>query len=208
VGQSLFIDQVPSLPNENDSTRYTLCTLVIPGINGLATHGRWYLPQAAPSRPPVWAMWQRNTDALPGPLLASAVFDLSAYAPGWRTVPLVSPVPMLAGVEYYLGVKTENRYVASPGLFVGSAVVNGFLTAPADDLGAPRRNGRFNDFGEIDEPNYPDDGGGACYFADLVFEPDTGAPPVPATLSSRSATAGYTSATAAAGLTELTRGWS
>lgn len=186
---SLFTSEVPALADANDFTRYTLATLWTPSVDGLVTHGRWYMPGTAPSRPPVFALFQRTNDASGTQLGLTATFSLASYAPGWRTVQLPAPVAVTAGGFYYAAVKTEDRYVATGGFFTGHSVASGSLTAPADDAGTPRRNGRFNDFGTIDIPDYPDSGGGACYFADVVFAADTGAPPVPATLSSASAAA-------------------
>lgn len=171
MAQSIFTSQTPSLTDANDSTRYTLCTLFTPAVNGQVTHGRWYFPATAPSRAPVFALFQRTSDAAGVQLGLTATFSLAGYAPGWRTVALPAAVDITAGTYYYAAVKTEDRYVASSGFFTGSSVVNGDLTAPADDTGTPRRNGRFNDFGLQDIPDYPDSGGGASYFADVVFEP-------------------------------------
>lgn len=204
---SLFTSEVPALADANDFTRYTLATLWTPSVDGLVTHGRWYMPGTAPSRAPVFALFQRITDAS-GTLLAMATFSLAGYAAGWRTVQLAAPVAVNAGDFLYAAVKTEDRYVATGGFFSGHSVVSGSLTAPADDAGTPRRNGRFNDFGVIDIPDYPDSGGGASYFADVLFEPDTGQPPVPATMTAVSAVAGLGVASAVAGFSSNTRGWS
>lgn len=169
--QSIFTSEIPALTDANDSTRYTLATLFTPAVNGTITHGRWFFPVTAPSRAPVFALFQRTNDASGTQLGLTATFSLASYAPGWRTVALASPAAVAAGAYYYAAVKTEDRYVATGGFF-GGALVNGQLTAPADNAGIPRRNGRFNDFGAQDVPDYPDSGGGACYFADVVFAPD------------------------------------
>lgn len=190
MAESIFTGQTPALTDANDSTRYTLCTLFTPAVNGTVTHGRWYFPATQPSRPPVFALFERTNDTT-GTLLGTATFDLTGYAAGWRTVALSPQIAVTAGHYYYAAIKTEDRYVATTGFFTGSSVVNGNLAAPADDTGTPRRNGRFNDFGAQDVPDYPDSGGGACYFADIVFAAGE-VPPVKAT-STAALTAGRTS---------------
>lgn len=191
---SIFTSQVPSLTDANDSTRYTLCTLWTPAVDGTVTHGRWYFPATQPSRAPVFALFERSDDST-GTLLGTATFSLAGYAAGWRTVALAPAISVTAGHFYYASVKTEDRYVATTGFFSGSSVVSGNLTAPADDAGTPRRNGRFNDFGTIDVPDYPDSGGGASYFADVVF--DAGAlPSTPGTLTAATAAGAFSSVSA------------
>ncbi len=172
MAQSIFTSETPAVTDANDTTRYTLATLFTPAVNGTITHGRWFFPVTQPSRAPVFALFARTDDSA-GTRLTTATFSLAGYAPGWRTVALAAPTAVAAGAFYYAAVKTEDRYVATNAFF-GSALVNGQLTAPANNEALPRRNGRFNDFGNIDDPDYPDSpvpGGGACYFADVVFAP-------------------------------------
>lgn len=181
MAESIFTDQVPALADANDNTAYTLATLWTPSADGTVTHGRWRFPATLPSAPVVFALYRRDSEAA-GEELARATF-VDPTAGTWNTVALASPEPVIAGTYYYATIWTQNRYVATGGFFTATSITSGHLTAPADDVATPRRNGRLNDFGT--EPNYPDlafEGGN--YFVDVVFEPSGGvvANPVHVTL--------------------------
>lgn len=167
----------PMIISANDSTPYSLCTLVEIGAEGEITRGRWRFPSTLPTGSAVQhAFFEYVDDTTAGALLGIAEYT-SPVAGQWCDSDLLAPtlggsaaaIPASPGDRVYSVVWTPNHYVVTGGYFNGHAEVSGDLTAPADDSGTPRRNGRFNDFGT--GPQYPDNQfNQACYWADLVFE--------------------------------------
>lgn len=167
MAESLFTVQTPVSGNLSDAAPgLTLCTLWTPAVNGNVTGIRWFFPVTAPAVNPIGVLYQRTDDST-GTLLAQKTFT-SVPSATWGTVMLDTPVAVTAGTYYYVGVWSPDRYVASADFFEGSSLVNGNLTAPADDPGIPRRNGRFNMSGA---PAYPNGQfNETSYFADVLFE--------------------------------------
>lgn len=165
--ESIFTVQTPTSGDLSDAAPgLTLCTLWTPAVNGTVTGIRWFFPVTAPASNPIGVLYER-TDDTTGTLLAQKTFT-SVPSATWGTVMLDTPVSVTAGQYYYVGVWTPDRYVASADFFEGSSTVNGNLTAPADDPGIPRRNGRFN---MSATPAYPNGQfNETSYFADILFE--------------------------------------
>jgi len=168
VAQSIFTSQVPAA-SQNDTTDYTIGTLWYSDVAGEATRSRWRFPSTLPTQTAIGLLY-RYTNESTGTELARANF-VNPVAGQWNLSELyptpvtIDPFPAM----YIWAVWTSDWYVFTSGFFTGNAVVNGNLTAPADDTVTPRRNGR----GEVTaaSPDYPGSFGPACYFADGVFEP-------------------------------------
>lgn len=168
TSQSIFTFNPASedLVNTDD---LALGTLFLSDIDGIVTGFRYYCPSVAPSTVPIGALYHWTNDAA-GTLLAEVTFG--AVTPSsWNTVDLPYPVALDASQRYVVVYWTPDRYAFTAHLFTG-AVVNGHLTAPADDAITPARNGRFRD-PSIGGPSFPASTiNENSYFADLLFTPD------------------------------------
>jgi len=189
VSESLFTTQTPAITDQTDGIGYALATRIRPTVAGTVTHGRWFFPATNPSSAPKFGLYRRTSDAS-GALLGSATWV--SWTPGaWGTVALASPVSVTAGDDLYAVIWTPDRYVATSAFF-GADVTNGNLTGPANSSTGPARNGRY--YSNATDLQYPVDGGGSCYFADLVFEPATTGITATAALTAPAATATATAA--------------
>ena len=163
--QRVFTTQVPAVLNGDDGTYYTLATRIRVAVAGRVLRIRYWMPTVAPTSI-TGALYSRTSDAA-GTLLGTGTF--ASTAAGWKTADLPGGgIDVAAGADLYAAVWT-NRYVYT-GSFFGADVVNGDLTAPADDAVTPARNGRFFVGGA--SPTYPNNGGGTCYFVDVEFAAD------------------------------------
>jgi hypothetical protein len=161
VAESIFTSQTPGAPNESDGP-YTLGTVFSASVPGRITAIRWYFPSTLPGGTVQGLLYREST----GALLDSVNFSGSPAAGTWNVATFASPIDIDAATNYVAAVLTPDRYVATVGLFNGTAISNGHLTAPADDAGL--RNGRFNSGGTATYPTGSFGGNG--YFVDVVFE--------------------------------------
>lgn len=168
MAESIFTNQVPT-NSQNDTTDYTLGTLWHSDVEGEALRSRWRFPSTLPTQTAVGLLFGYTNEST-GVELARANFT-NPVAGQWNlSEPYASPVTIQPfPARYIWAIWTSDWYVFTSNFFTGNSVVNGHLTAPADDTVTPRRNGR----GEVTavNPDYPGSFGPACYFADGVFEP-------------------------------------
>lgn len=167
---SIFTNQVPLAPDNGNPSNITLGTLFVPAVDGQITHFRWLAPTILPAGPGIFALWRFN-DNTTGTELArlDTAGKLSLTAGAWNQIQLTTPVNVVAGQKYVVGIGGVNRYAASNNLFNGVAIVSGNLTAPADVAGA--NNGRFLDSDTAAGwPHFPSQTYQATgYFVDVVF---------------------------------------
>lgn len=160
MAESIFTSQTPGFPNETDGP-YTLGTVFSSSVPGRVTGIRWYFPTTAPGTTVVGILYREST----GAVLGTVNFSATPVAGTWNVATFASPIDIDATTNYVTAVLTQDRYVATGGLFNGTAITNGHLTAPADDVGL--RNGRFNSGGTA---TYPTGSFGANgYLVDVVF---------------------------------------
>jgi hypothetical protein len=177
MSASLFTNQTPTLTNANDGVPYCLGTLFTTAADGSIAGVRWYFPATLPSGTVTGGLFQWTSDTA-GVELARADFA-NPVAGGWNSVLFASPPAVTAGQRYLAVVRTPNRYVATSGFFTGFSLVNGQLTASADNAAVPAHNGKFDDLhGANAGLIYPQQSfGGGCYFVDILFDlPVVGAP--------------------------------
>lgn len=165
MGQTLLTTQLPSLTNQNDGTDYTLATLFSADVDGTVNGVRWYSAlQGEAGR--IGLLWRYDTETS-GTLLAQVNF-VTTVDGGWNYTAFASPVAVVAGQKYLTAIYIPRWYTALAG-GLASPIVNGDLTAPADNAGLPQRNGRFNNAGS-GAPAYPSSGfGGNLYMVDTDF---------------------------------------
>lgn len=164
---SIFTTQTPSLGNLNDAVTQNLGTVFSSSTNGNVTHMRWFFPSVLPTGTVIGALYLWTTDAS-GTLLGQVNF-VAPVAGAWNTAQLASPIAITAGTFYVAVIFSQDHYVATGGFFNGTSVTNGALTAPADDAGTPRRNGKLlQGAGGLAYPTSFFNGN--CFFPDVVFE--------------------------------------
>lgn len=90
---------------------------------------------------------------------------------GWVDAIFSTPIDVTGGVSYVAaGFVVGFGAPYDAGLFT-SAVINGNLTAPADNAGTGQRNGLFNTSGTQSFP-FMDANAQICFFVDVIFEAD------------------------------------
>lgn len=163
MAESIFTSQTPGVPNDSDGTTLTLGTRFVTAVDGTITAIRWFFPTTLPSGPVQGRLYLWTSDTT-GTLLGSA--DFSAPVAGtWNTTAV--SIPVVAGQRYVTAVRTPDRYVATAGLFNGTDIVNGNLSALRDDGATPDHNGKL-----LVGDGYPSAsfGPGNGYLVDVVFE--------------------------------------
>lgn len=159
MSESLFTSQIPTNLTANDSRLITLGTVIRCGVAGSITAGRWYFPSPIPFGTTNFVLYDLLTQ-----VQLSRVGFVAPVPGGWNTVTLATPVVVIANQVVVASVVTNDRYVASSGVFASSGITNGNLTAPPT---TEITNGRFKDGFD----GFPADTfGGGCYFADIVFD--------------------------------------
>lgn len=134
-----------------------------------------------------------GSDPGTGTLLGSATMGGAPTPSAWNTVP-ITPVSVTAGVPYRAVIFSgDGRYVATSSFFT-SDLVNGDITADADGDtvgGFVIDQGTYRIDATLGYPN--SNGGGSCYFVDVVFSTAAGGSPsageAPATGAAQSPTA-------------------
>lgn len=174
---SLFTSQTPTVTDASDGAPgIETATTVRFAEPGTVTHVRFYATDTVGGVYTVQLYEITANDAGSGGaglLLASAVAGVTP-TPGWNTV-AITPQVITPNTKLYRACmhNSAGRYVATLGFF-GADLVNGPITADRDTddpvgLGLLSQ-GTF----VIDAaPQYPrQTGNGACYFVDVVFEPE------------------------------------
>lgn len=172
---SLFTTQTPTGTNNSDGTPgITTATTLRFAVAGYITDIRFYATTTV-SGTYTGGLWQVTSNDDPGPpagtLLASKVRGTAPTAGTWNTITLDTPIAVATNTLYRAGVHSSaGRYVNTAGTF-SADVVNGDITGDAtgdDPVGlGTLRQGTFNINASMSYPNTS--GGGASYFADVVF---------------------------------------
>lgn len=164
MAQNIFTSQTPGVPNDNQPGGISLGTVFFSAVDGTIAQIRWFFPTSLPTAQVQGALYQEGTATQ----LATGTFSATPTAGAWNTCNLNATVNITAGVNYVVVVWSDGPYVATSGLFNGSSITNGDLTAPADDPGL--HNGRFDTGGALQFPTSSFNGNG--YFVDVFFEPE------------------------------------
>ena len=153
---NLFTSQDPGAQDLTDGAVLMLGTYITPSVDGFVTALRYRFPES--SQPEVRGALFRTSD---GVKIGGDVAFTAPVLDAWNEVALAAPVPVLAGEQLCPAFRLL-RYTAS---FDGVTlpITNGPLSAPADG----GRYGSADPDGTVQFPTAV----GACYFADLVFEP-------------------------------------
>lgn len=149
-------------PLSADGDPYTLASDVRVGVDGEITHLRYYQPAAANATISV-RLWDNA-----GTLIETVNHAQDGVA-GWKTLPLVTPVAVTAGETYRVGY---THPAGQPGYAAG--VANTDLPWPVvRDTGFQVTAGYFGS-SLVARPTtqFPDDGQGTLYWADLVVTSD------------------------------------
>lgn len=179
--ETVFTGLTPAVGDAADAVSYTLGTLITSDADGSIIGVRWYFPTQSPGGTVIGVVYSYDSETS-GTELARANF-VNPTLGDWNTAIFASPVAMTATTKYVAAVWTPLRYVYTlNGL--DSSIVNGHLTAPANQAGV-QRNGRFDFASSSTGPAYPAGGGGTNYFADLLvlYGSPVTATPTPATVA-------------------------
>lgn len=138
----LFTTQTPAAANNNDGVGIVVATSVQFTIGGYLTGVRFYTSTTVSGTYTV-ALWQVTAGDSPGPgagtLLASKTVAGSPAAGGWNIQAFDTPVAVIPGVLYRVGLhNTDGRYVSTGNVFQ-NPLVNGQIIAEAhgqDPVGA------------------------------------------------------------------------
>ncbi|MDR7252406.1 hypothetical protein J2X46_001382 [Nocardioides sp. BE266] len=153
---SLFADQTPAAPAENDPSAIEVGTRFTASQAGSVTAVKFY-KGTGNTGTHVGSLW----DAA-GNRLAQVTFT-NETATGWQTAALATPVALTPGatytVSYYAPV---GRYASSPGYFATAARTVGPLTAPSGSNGVYR----YGAGGGFPAGSY----NSTNYFVDVVFK--------------------------------------
>jgi hypothetical protein len=162
---SIFTSQTPAVTNQFDSgSNYTLGTLFTAAVDGTIDGIRWYTPTTVAGVAVDGILYQWNNDSSGTELGREAFGALTGGQ--WNEILFDTPVAVVAGQRYVACIGPTERYTLT-GAFFTSALINGDLTAPADDAVTPARNGRFRDAAGTGFPTSSFNA--SCYFVDVVF---------------------------------------
>lgn len=174
--ESLFTSQTPTGTNNSDGAPgITTATTEMYAVAGQITHVRFYATTTTGGTY-TGAVWQVTSGDPPGggTLLASKASTGPFTGGAWNTITLDTPVDVVPGVLYRIGLhNSDGRYV-NTGSFFGSALANGNITAPANGDN-PVGIGTLaqGTFGIDAALTYPIVSFNAnCYFVDVVFTAD------------------------------------
>lgn len=172
VQQTLFTVEVPALGNVAEGVPVTVATTVTFAVDGTLDGIQVYAP-ATVTGTFSGAAWEITADDDPtgaGTLIGTVAIP-SLTPSSWQTFAFSSPIPVLAGKAYRIGLRTsEGRYTATGAGFNGAGMTNGDISAPQTGGTAggftPISNGTFGS-GVVNYPNQTFNGN--KYFVGPVF---------------------------------------
>lgn len=179
---SLFTSQTPAVSGNDGAPGITTATSLMFAVAGVISHVRFWAANDTLSGTWTGAVWQVTSDdgggSGTGTLLGSKAVSAAGITPNaWNLIELDTPVPVVPGVLYRIGLHTPAWYVATNGFF-NSPLVNGDITAPengSDPIGlGTLRQGTFIVNAAIQYPTQV--GLTASYFIDVDFIPDGSTP--------------------------------
>jgi hypothetical protein len=160
--KTIFATSVPAQSDVILASDATLGTVFTASSDGQIYGIRWYFPQYLPNRQVVVALYSWTSDASGIELARATAINIQT---GWNNILFSSTVSTTANTKYVAAVWSYDRSVYTDNALT-SAVVNGPLTAPADN--ATTHNGKIvNGLGSIGFPS--SSGGGRTYMADVLF---------------------------------------
>ena len=177
---NLFTSQTPA-SNNFDASPLTLATTVIFAVNGQVTGGRFFARNVNSGGTFELVLWIPTVEDIggvgAGTVLASATYG--AITPGdWNSIVFSSPVSVVAGQPYKIGLRTSNGQYTSTAAFFASPLVNGNITGPQGSTLTPGYGTFYNGSYQTNNTGYPNQTfNNTCYFVDVDFTP-SGGPPV------------------------------
>ncbi len=153
MSETVFINQVPSIPNASDNgTNYELGMKFQSAKPGQITAIR-YWKAASETGTHVGRIWSSS-----GAVLGTCTFT-NETASGWQQQALITPVNILANTTYVVSANI-NSFFADSHDGLASSVVNGNLSSVADG-----NNGVYGSPGSLPTNSYQN----SNYFYDVVF---------------------------------------
>ncbi len=148
--QSLYLSsQVPALDSQNDNASYELAQQLQFAKSGTITAIRFY-KATGETGAHIGKIWAANGD-----LLASVTFA-NETANGWQEQELSTPLNVLPGVNYLIGVNI-NAFYASTNVTPPQTITRGDISGST--------NGLFGSAGNLPTSSFNNN-----YFRDVVFE--------------------------------------
>lgn len=169
MADSIFTSQTPVNGNANDAVPYALGTVFTADAIGNVSGIRWYFPTVLPGGTVTAALYLWTSDTV-GTQLGLTSFA-APVAGTWNVATFGAPIAIAAATRYVAVIWTPDHYVVTSAFFT-VAVVNGHLTAIADDAVTPAHNGKFDDLhGANLGIIYPQQFFNSnCYFVDVVVD--------------------------------------
>jgi hypothetical protein len=161
--QSLFTSQTPATVNADNANPLHVGTYLTFSEDGEVSAARWYPPTTAQSG--VKAAFYRTIDSVKLSV-TDVTFSGSIAGPGWVEVDFDSPIPVTTGVQYAIVIRTPRYYSATTGGSSPWPLTN-------DKISSPATAGRFNDDDNADVQMVATTFNNGCYFADVVYTPDS-----------------------------------
>lgn len=172
--QSLFTSQTPAGSFSDGAPGIATATTVRFAQAGQVTAVAFYASSSVSGTYTAALYSVDASDPGTGTLLGSATMGSAPTPSAWNTVS-ITPVAVTAGVPYRAVIFSgDGRYVATSSFF-GSDLVNGDITADADGDtvgGFVIDQGTYRIDATLGYPN--SNGGGTCYFVDVVFSTAAG----------------------------------
>lgn len=177
---NLFTSQTPA-NNNFDASPLTLATTVIFAVNGQVTGGRFFARNANSGGTYELVLWIPTVEDIggsgAGTVLASATYS-SITVGDWNPISFSSPVSVVAGQPYKIGLRTSTGQYTSTAAFFASALTNGNITGPQGSTLTPGYGTFYNGSYQTNITGYPNQTfNNTCYFVDVDFTP-TGGPPI------------------------------
>lgn len=170
MAESLFTSQTPGLLDVNEAAPTSVAIGLTFASAGNVTDARVYGPATIGVGTYAADLYQVTGSGGTGTLLGSVTFG--ALSPGvWTTATFSSAIAVTTGVAYKIVLRTSaGRYTATGGLFAGSSIVSGNITAWQDGTNPVGIGALANGTFVGDLTSYPTSTFGSNgYFIDVVF---------------------------------------